>query len=100
MRQAALQPGHFGNSAPFVLVGQGINVHHLSLVKKFHLTERVGFTFTAAISDLFNHPHFQNPDATRNISNPDPGKFTALIPDYNPEKQAGRHISIKLRIEW
>ncbi|PYV29339.1 MAG: hypothetical protein DMG09_30270, partial [Acidobacteria bacterium] len=94
------EPGHFGNSGAFVLVGQGINAHHLSLAKRFRLTERLGMTFTSSISDLFNHPHFQNPDATRNISNPDPGKLTALIPDYNPEKQAGRHISMKLRIEW
>jgi hypothetical protein len=90
--------GRFGNAGANTLVGQGINVHHLSLAKRFRVGERVGFTTTAAISDLFNHPHFQNPQ--NNISNPDPGKFTALIPDYNPEKQAGRHISMKLRIEW
>ena len=90
--------GRFGNSGVNTLVGQGINVHHLSLAKRFRLTERVGFTFTSAISDIFNHPHFQNP--RNNISDPDPGKLTALIPDYNPEKQAGRHISMKLRIEW
>jgi hypothetical protein len=90
--------GRYGNAGANTLVGQGINVYHLSLVKRFRLTERLGFTFTSAISDLFNHPHFQNPQ--NNISNPDPGKFTALVPDFNPEKQAGRHISVKLRIEW
>ena len=93
-----VRTGHYGNAGANTLVGQGINVYHLSLAKRFRLTERIGFTLTSAISDLFNHPHFQNPQ--NNISNPNPGKFTALVPDYNPEKQAGRHISVKLRIEW
>ncbi|MBI3697977.1 MAG: TonB-dependent receptor [Acidobacteria bacterium] len=91
-------PGHFGNSGVNILQGQGINVHHLSVAKTFAITERFKTTFTAAISNLFNHPHFNNP--LSNITNPNPGQFTSIIPDYNPEKQSNRHIAMKLRVEW
>jgi hypothetical protein len=90
--------GRYGNSGANILVGQGINVHHLSLAKKFALTERLSTTFTGAISNLFNHPHFNNP--LSNISNPNPGRFTSVVADYNPEKQTSRHVSLKLRVEW
>jgi len=91
-------PGHFGNSGVNILEGQGLNVHHLSIAKSFAITERFKTTFTAAISNMFNHPHFNNPNT--NISNPNPGQFTSIIPDYNPEKQSNRHIALKLRVEW
>ena len=92
------QQGQFGNSGGNILVGQGLNVHHMSLVKRFKLTERFSTTFTGAISNLFNKPHFNNP--LTNISAPDPGRFTSVVPDYNPEKQTSRHISLKLRVEF
>jgi hypothetical protein len=90
--------GRYGNSGGNVLVGQGLNVHHLSLAKKFRITERFSTTFTGAVSNLFNHPHFNNP--LNNISTPGTGRFTSVVADYNPEKQTSRHIMIKLRIEW
>jgi hypothetical protein len=95
---AVPRPGTFGNAGGNVLVGQGLNVHHLSLAKKFALTERFSTTFTGAISNLFNHPHFNNP--INNISVPDTGRFTSVVADYNPEKQTSRHVSLKLRLEW
>ncbi len=63
-------PGHFGNSGVNILEGQGLNVHHLSVAKSFPFTERWKMTFTGEISNLFNHPHFNNPN--NNISNPNP----------------------------
>ena len=91
-------PGRFGNSGANVLTAQGLNVHHLSIAKKFPITERFSATYTGAISNLFNHPHFNNP--LSNISTPGTGRFTSVVADFNPEKQTSRHIMMKLRIEW
>jgi len=95
---AVPQAGHFGNSGGNVLVGQGISVHHLSIAKTFAIFERLRMTMTGQISNLFNHPHFNNPNTT--INNPNPGLFTSEIPQYNPERQGARQIGMKIRIEW
>jgi hypothetical protein len=90
--------GRFGNSGVNILEGQGLNVHHLSMVKRFRLTERFSTTFTSSVSNLFNTSHFNNPRT--NITAADPGKFTSVVPDYAPEKHTNRRIMMKLRIEW
>jgi hypothetical protein len=95
---AVPQAGHFGNSGGNVLVGQGISVHHLSIAKTFHIFEQLRLTMTGQISNLFNHPHFNNPNST--INNPNPGLFTSEIAQYNPERQGARQIGLKLRLEW
>ncbi|MBO0859636.1 MAG: hypothetical protein J2P21_14340, partial [Chloracidobacterium sp.] len=91
-------PGHFGDSGINILEGQGLNVHHLSVAKTFPFRERIKTTLTAEISNLFNHPHFNNPN--NNISNANPGQFTSIVPNYNEEKQSYRQVAIKLRIEF
>src|SRR5262245_1682197 len=98
-------PGHFGNSGINILEGQGVNAHHLSVAKSFPFTERWQMTLTGQISNLFNHPHFDgilnnNAGIQRNISNPDIGKYTAIVPNFNPEKQSYRQVAVKLRIEF
>jgi Carboxypeptidase regulatory-like domain/TonB dependent receptor-like, beta-barrel len=90
--------GRYGNSGVNILEGQGINAHHLSVAKAFPFTERWKMTLTGEISNLFNHPHFNNPNT--NISNPNPGQFTSIIPNYNPEKQSYRQVAVKLRLEF
>ena len=92
------QPGHFGNSGANILVGQGISVHHLSIAKTFQIFEQLRLTMTGQISNLFNHPHFNNPNTT--INNPNPGMFTSEIAQYNPERQGARQIGLKVRLEW
>ena len=92
------QAGHFGNSGGNTLVGQGISVHHLSIAKTFPIFEQLRLTMTGQLSNLFNHPHFNNPNTT--INNPNPGMFTSEIAQYNPERQGARQIGLKLRIEW
>jgi hypothetical protein len=97
--------GRYGNSGVNILEGQGVNAHHLSVAKSFPLTERFKMTLTGEISNLFNHPHFDttlnnNSGIQRNISNPDPGKYTAIVPNFNPEKQSYRQVAVKLRIEF
>jgi hypothetical protein len=90
--------GRYGNSGVNTLEGQGVNAHHLSVAKTFPFTERWKMTLTGEISNLFNHPHFNNPN--NNISNPNPGQFTSIVPNYNPEKQSYRQVAVKLRIEF
>lgn len=90
--------GRFGNSSPNVLVAPGLNVHHLSLAKRFNVRETFDMTFTIAASNIFNHPHF-NPPRT-NIVASDPGRLTSGIQDWRAEKHASRKFSVKLRLEW
>ncbi len=90
--------GHFGNSGANILLGNGINVQHLSIAKTFPVTERFRATLTGAFSNLFNHPHFNNP--LNNVVTADPGKFTSTVANYNPEKQAYRQVDVKIRLEW
>ncbi len=91
-------PGRFGNSAPNVLVSPGMNVHHLSLAKRFNIGERVGIIYTIAASNIFNHPHFLAPRT--NISTPNAGELFNGIQDWRAEKHASRKFQMKLRIEW
>jgi len=92
------EAGRFGNSGSNVLVAPGLNVHHLSLAKRFNVREPISMTFTIAASNLFNHPHFNPP--RNNISASDPGVITSGIQDWRAEKHASRKFSVKLRIEW
>ena len=61
-------PGTFGNSGVDVLAGPGYETQDVSVSKSVRITERVRFTFTAAYSNLFNHPNFSTPAS--NISAP------------------------------
>ncbi len=90
--------GRFGNSGVNILQGPGINVHHVSLAKRFNVTERVRITYTIGASNAFNHPHFSNP--RNNISTPGTGRLYAGIADYEQEKHAARRFQMKLRIEF
>jgi hypothetical protein len=93
------EPGRFGNSGANVLVGQGINAHHLGLAKRFRITERISTTFTSMISDIFNTPHFNEPSG--NISVPATvGRFTSIVSDFNSEKHNGRRIALMLRVQF
>jgi hypothetical protein len=90
--------GRFGNAGVNILEGPGLNVHHLSLAKQFRLTERLSFNFSSSISNLFNRPHFNNPEG--NISTQGVGIITSTVPDYAPEKHAHRAIIFKARFEF
>ena len=98
LNTANVAPGRFGNAGLNTLTGPRLNVHHLSVAKTFPLTERVGMTFTTAISDLFNHPHFYDPDTY--IQNGDAGQLIYARADYEPEKAGHRQISFKLRFDF
>ncbi len=90
--------GRFGNSGVNILQGPGLNVQHLSVIKRISLTERLSMTLTASAVNLFNHPHFLNP--RNNISVAGAGALSQTIPDYGPEGNRSRRIQMKLRVEW
>jgi hypothetical protein len=96
----ALPPaGRFGDALPFSLEGQPLNVQHLSIKKKFRITERVSYTFTAAISNLFNHPSFYN--VQTNISTAGFGTYTGTFGlQTSNESAAQRQITFQGRIEF
>lgn len=95
---AWIRPGRRGNAGANILEGQGLNVHHLSLTKKFRLNERWSFTFTSSISNLFNRAHFYNPDGSIN----EDGGTQLYWPmdDFVPEKNGHRVISFKGRLNF
>ncbi|MGE5114065.1 MAG: TonB-dependent receptor domain-containing protein, partial [Acidobacteriaceae bacterium] len=98
LNTAYVSPGRFGNAKPGIIDGPGINVHHLSLAKSFAITERVKTTFTTEMSNLFNHPHYWDPDTWFQAS--DAGQLTWALPDNDPFKGGHRLISFKLRVEF
>jgi hypothetical protein len=86
--------GRFGNSGAFVLEGPGYNMQDVSLAKTFSITERIKFTFTAAASNVLNHPNFAPPAA--NISVPaSAGVVSSLV-----EGASARLIDLRGRIDF
>jgi hypothetical protein len=95
---AAPQKGSFGNASPNSLEGYGINVQHISLAKTFRITERLRTTLSGSFSNMLNHPTFNA--LNNNITNPNPGMFTSIRPNYEPEKTGYRQVDVKLRVQW
>jgi hypothetical protein len=93
------QPGRFGNSGVNVLEGPGVNLHHLSLVKQFKAGERFTVESVAAISNLFNTPHFRFPRS--DVSAARAGEITsARGADQDNEKAGPRMVELTLRLRW
>lgn len=94
------QAGTYGNSGVNVLEGPGIHVHHINLLKRFALTDRIRLEYSAAISNLFNRPHFEFPRRTV-IGASDPGVITdARDSNQDQEKAGQRMIEMTLRVTW
>jgi len=86
--------GRFGNSGAFVLEGPGYDMQDVSLAKTFSITERFKFTFTAAASNVLNHPNFATPSA--NISVPaSAGVVKSLV-----DGASARVIDLRGRIDF
>jgi Carboxypeptidase regulatory-like domain/TonB dependent receptor len=90
---AVPKPGNFGNSGNNTLEGPGFNMQHVSIAKTFDISERFKFTFTSAISNMFNHPNFANPGG--NISSSDVGVVGGLV-----EGAKARQIEFRGRIDF
>jgi hypothetical protein len=90
--------GRFGNAGVNTLEGQGVSLHHLTLSKRFQISERFRLVYTGAISDLFNTPHFLG--MRTNISAAGTGQLTSLGNRLAPERSSHRHANMQLRLEF
>jgi carboxypeptidase family protein len=91
--------GRFGNSGVNILEGPGLNNQSVSLTKNFPVTERVHIEFSAMVSNVFNHPNFENP-SSNDITLPGAGVIGA-VPDYYSAVKAGpRLVEGRLRVLW
>ncbi|MCC6589470.1 MAG: TonB-dependent receptor [Bryobacterales bacterium] len=95
------QPGRFGNSGVNILQGPGLNLHHLALTKDFPITERWKVILQGSINNIFNHPHYNYPNANISV----PGQVGQLFQTQEGGGQArevsdARHVFLRLRIEF
>ncbi len=91
--------GRFGNSGANVLEGPGMNVHNVTLLKDFRLTERLRFDYMALFGNIFNHPNFMLPAS--NISVPGQAGTISQTPDlYSGERAGPRMIEMRARIRF
>jgi hypothetical protein len=91
--------GRFGNSGVNVLQGPGEVVHHMSLSKRFRLTERLHLDLMTMVSNLFNHPNFNYPGS--NISAPgQAGVITSQHGFFSDDKSGARLVEVRARLEF
>ncbi len=93
-------PGRFGNSGVNVLQGPGLNLHHLSVVKSFRLSERFSLQYQALISDIFNRPHYQFPFANISVPGQVGRLFSPTGGGSSREMSGERDITMRLRLEF
>jgi hypothetical protein len=92
--------GRYGTCGMNVLEGYPIHVAHVSFAKRVPMGERASIVFTAQASNVTNTAHFTIPN--HNLSNPNPGVFTAASLPGNEwaERMGPRRVFLKVRVEW
>ncbi|MBI1355490.1 MAG: hypothetical protein GC160_14185 [Acidobacteria bacterium] len=89
--------GRYGNSGLNTLIGPGWNLHHLTLLKRFPIKERMTFNIQGMFQNVFNTPHYSFPAA--NISQPTQvGIITSTR--SSREKDGNREILIRASIDF
>lgn len=93
-------PGRYGNSGVAILEGPGLNLNHLSAIKRFQITERVHFVLQGNFTNIFNHSHFDWPNF--NISVPaNVARVYQLREGLGGREMSGpRNIQFRFRIEF
>jgi hypothetical protein len=89
--------GRYGNSAPFVLVGPGLNNQGVTMMKTFQLTERVRWMVAMAFENAFNHPNYAIPNA--NVSSNSAGVISSTR-DAIGDWSSRRRGIIRTRLEF
>jgi hypothetical protein len=89
--------GRYGNSAPFVLVGPGLNNQGVTMMKTFRLTERVRWMFGMALENAFNHPNYAIPNA--NVSSNSAGVISSTR-DAIGDWSSRRRGIVRTRLEF
>jgi carboxypeptidase family protein/TonB-dependent receptor-like protein len=99
--------GRQGNFGRNVLRGFGASQIDVGLLRQFHVTEKLGLHFRAEFFNIFNHPHFGNPN--NNLTSPLFGLSTQTLANslgsgganggFNPLYQIGGPRSIQLALK-
>lgn len=92
--------GRFGNTGVNVLEGPGLNLHHLSVVKEFRVTERLRVNYQAMVTDIFNTPHYTFPNSNITVTGQVARIFGLQGGGAPREKSASREVQMRLRIEF
>lgn len=87
---AAPAPNYFGNSAPNIITGPGINNWDIGAGKLFPLRESMNLQFRADAFNAFNHAQFLNPDSTMTDTNF--GRVTTAGP--------ARELQFAMKLLW
>ena len=81
---------HFGNSAPNIITGPGVNNWDIGAGKMIALHESMALQFRADAFNAFNHAQFLNPDS--NMADTNFGKITTVGPS--------REFQLALKLLW
>lgn len=83
--------GRYGNAGVSGLHGDPLDVTHLGVAKNFPIREQMALRYSLLISDLFNHPHYYNPDGsiTDLFSNGSGGPCVGVLNNYNCDSSEG-----------
>jgi hypothetical protein len=84
------KPNYFGNSAPNIITGPGVNNWDIGAGKLIGLRETMAMQFRADAFNAFNHAQFLNPDS--NMSDTNFGKITTVGPS--------REFQLSLKLLW
>jgi hypothetical protein len=83
-------PNYFGNSAPNIITGTGVNNWDIGAGKLIALRESMALQFRADAFNAFNHAQFLNPDS--NMADTNFGKITTVGPS--------REFQFSLKMLW
>jgi hypothetical protein len=83
-------PNYFGNSAPNIITGPGVNNWDLGVGKLIALRESMDIQFRADAFNAFNHAQFLNPDS--NMADTNFGKITTVGPS--------KEFQFSLKLLW
>jgi len=83
-------PNAFGNSAPNIITGPGVNNWDIGAGKLIALRESMDMQFRADAFNAFNHAQFLNPDS--NMADTNFGKITTVGPS--------REFQFSLKLLW
>jgi hypothetical protein len=83
-------PNYFGNSAPNIITGPGVNNWDIGAGKLIALRDSIAMQFRADAFNAFNHAQFLNPDS--NMADTNFGKITTVGPS--------REFQFSLKLLW
>jgi len=91
LNTAQVAVGRYGNAAVNSLHGDPLAVTHLGIGKTFPIREHMDLRYSLLISDLFNHPHYYNPDGTITdlFNGPNGGPCVAVLNNFTCNSSEG-----------